>query len=356
LSTQPAAVEQAQQLLAEFRLYDRNVDVVSAWETISTQSNTSLPECVRHFERFPSVVAPDGNIARPDFTVVFTDNRAIVAEIAQFALRDESVDDLCRQIGRYDTLIQLPVGGGALAAVESVDVMLLVPLSLGTDAVRRIIRERLENGAHPYSPSAPPIIVQFALDQDPERYVFQRRQDPGNGTFRDEGRDDGARLSQWFGRSDVKVRPEHFREIKASRAFVNDPVPSLYLATFLWAKTFADRAAAIGEGRPVPLAVIPGTLAAQVREEYGLVRTTDAEKALALLGRGRLAERSGDGWVVYWTELPRGPAERDLAETLARRSVRPPRRSTADLYREATGAEPPEAPQQGVLFEPGEIA
>ena len=334
MNATPSSDEQIEHLLRDFRLYDRNVDIVSAWEMIFTTSTTDVPACVRHFERFPSVVATDGNPTAPDFSVVFTDDVGLVGEIASFARRDESVDDLCRQIERYDGLRQLPVGGGALAGVRHVDVMLLVPLNLGTDAIRRVIRERFEDGAHSYSPSAPPVIIQFALDRDPDRYTFQKRPDTGNGYFRDEGRDDSARLSDWFDRSDVNVKPERFREIKAARAFINDPVPPLYLSTFLWAKTFADLAAASGEGRPVPLAVAPGTLAGQLRDEYGVVRTQDVEKALALLERAKLAERTPAGWIAYWTELPRGAGERDLAETLARRSVRPPRRSTAEVFRD----------------------
>lgn len=350
MSVAPLPEEQAEHLLNEFRVYDRSVDIVSAWEMIFTQSKTALPRRVRHFERYPSVVAADGNPATPDFSVVFDDAAGVVAEIANFGLHHQSVDDLCRQIARYDGLTQLPVGGGALAAVDHVDVMLLVPINLGTEAVQRVIRERLENPEHSYAPGAPPIIIQFVLQPDPERYVFQRRADAGNGDFRDEGRDDLERLSQWFGRSDVKPKPEHFMEIKVARAFVNDPVPDLYLATFLWAKTFGDRAAETGEGRPVPLEIAPSALAAQLRDEYGVVRTADVERALGLLVRAKLAERSPGGWIVYWTELSRGTGERDLAETLARRSVRPPRRSTGDTFREVTGS--PKTPShQPSLFD-----
>jgi len=342
--------EQIRRLLQEFRLYDRDVDVVSAWEMIFTESRTELPKAVRHFERFPSILAPDGEPATPEFSVVFEDDTGLVAEIANFGLVDESVDALCHQIARYDGLTQLPVEGGAVAAVKHVNVMLLVPLNLGTDAVRRIIQERFQDPEHEYAPSAPPVIVQFGLERDPERYVFQRRPDAGNGQFRDEGCEPGARLSDWFSRGDVKPKPEHFREVKAARAFINDPVPPLYLATFLWAKTFADRAAESGEGRPVALEVVPATLAAQLREEYGVVRSTDVEKALALLQRAKLAERTAEGWTVYWTELTGGPLERDLAETLARRSVRPPRSSTAEVF--MAQAEPQRrVPEQGTLFD-----
>ena len=351
MSVGPLPDEQAASLLEEFRTYDRSVDVVSSWEMIFTESETALPAHVRHFERFPSVAAADGNPATPDFSVLFDDDRGLVGEIATFSLRNESVDALCRQIQRYDELRQLPAGGGALAAVEQVDVMLFVPIDLGTDAVRRLLRERFANPEHFYKPGAPPIVVQFVLQPEHERYVFQRRPDEENGRFRDEGRQEDARLSVWFDRNDVKTRPEHFREIKAARGFVNDPVPDLYLATFLWSKTFADQAGESGEGRPVRLEVTPSVLAGRLRDEYGMVRAADVERALALLTRAKLAERAPEGWIAFWTELPKGPHGHDLAETLARRAVRPPRRSTADIFREASGTATESQGQQTSIFD-----
>lgn len=349
MSVGPLPDEQAGLLLEEFRTYDRSVDIVSSWEMIFTESETPLPARVRHFERFPSVTAGDGNPATPDFSVLFDDDTGLVGEIANFSLRDESVDALCRQIQRYDELRQLPAGGGALAAVEQVDVMLFVPIDLGTDAVRRILRERYAEEGHFYKPAAPPIIIQFVLQPERERYVFQRRPDGGNGQFRDGSRDDDARLSNWFDRSDVKTKPEHFREIKAARGFVNDAVPDLYLATFLWSKTFADQAGDSGEGRPVRLEITPSVLAARLRDEYGLVRTGDVERALGLLTRAKLAERGPEGWIVFWTELPKGPHDHDLAETLARRAVRPPRRSTADMFRDSTETTQPQGQQTSIF-------
>jgi hypothetical protein len=142
------------------------------WELIFTESDTAIPPQVRHFERFPSVALGDGREVTPDFSVMFVVGTGLVGEIANFGRDDASVDDLCEQILRYDGLAQLPLGGGAFAAVSHVDVMLLVPLELGTAAVQRIINDRLLAEAHPYKPQSPPIIVQFALTQDSERYVF----------------------------------------------------------------------------------------------------------------------------------------------------------------------------------------
>lgn len=349
MSTPESHEEQLRRLQQEFRLYDRTVDVVSAWELIFTQSDTALPGVVRHFERFPSVTSADEHELTPDFTVVFTDGCGVVGEIANFGLEDASVDDLCDQILRYDALTQLPSGGGAYAAVRQVDVMLLVPLELGTAAIQRIINQRLADAKHSYKPKAAPIIVQFTLTQGSEKYVFQRRPDPGNGNFRDENREDDARLSVgWFDKNDVSVKPSRFREIKASRAFVNDPVGPLYLATFLWAKTFAARAASAGDARPIQIDVVARELAEQVRMEHGLVRATDVEHAMTFLERAKLARRSPTGWTAYWRELHQSGDDRDLADVLARRFVRPPSRAA---WQGLIPAEPtaPQATQESLF-------
>ncbi len=338
MSTPEDYADQIGRLNREFILYDRNVDVVSAWEMIFTASDTALREHTRHFERFPSIVAIDGSEVTPDFTVLLDSGIGLVAEVAEFALRDESVDSLCSQLDRYDSLQQLPAGGGAYAAATHIDVMLLVPVELGTAAVQRILNDRVLNPQHSYAPSVTPIIVQFVLAG--ERYVFQRRPDVENGNFDHSPLPVGSRLSDdWFDRDDVKVKPSRFREIKATRAFMNDPIPPLYLATFLWSKTFAARAARAGDARPVPISVVPAEVANQLRFEHGTVRANDVTRAMELLERARLAERSLDGWIVYWRELHSGGDDRGLADELARRSVRPPRASArAAARRSGTAA------------------
>lgn len=78
-----------------------------------------VPGTVRHFERYPAMTAPDGKPATPDFTIAFNDGPAIVGEIARFSLRPESIDSLCSQIGRYDTLVGVPGANGKIAPRRS---------------------------------------------------------------------------------------------------------------------------------------------------------------------------------------------------------------------------------------------
>lgn len=317
----PAAdlTECIERLLRAFRTYDRAVDVVSAFEMVYTSSQSELPGTVQHFERFPRIPVTDRNPLTPDFTVVFKDGGGMAGEIARIALPEESVDDVCSQIARYDELRQLPGQVGPVD-VSHTDVLLLVPLDVGPAAVRRIIVERYLNPDHPYSPAAPPCIVQFGYDEG--RYILQRLPDERNGMPRDGDRPDG--LSHWFTRNgDFRAAPSRFADIKAARAFMNDPVDALYLATHLWAKTFATDVGAAGAARPVRVAVRASDLAAELREQHGGVRSGDVERALELLTSAKLAERTAGGWVVAWEEL-RSPGERDLPHIIATRACRPP--------------------------------
>lgn len=322
--------ECVERLLEGFHHYDRCVDVVSAFEMLLTDSRTQVPATVAHFERFPRIAQQGGSPLTPDFSVMFADGGALVAEIASIALRDESVDSLCRQVMNYDGIEQVH---GVTGMVEPafVDVLLLVPQSVGVNAVTRIIDERLSNEGHFFKPSCAPCIVQFGFDQD--RYTFQRLLAAGNGVLREPGRPDG--LGAWFAVGNVNLKPDTFIDIKSQRAFVNDAMSPLYLAVHLWAKTFSAMAA--GAPAPVRLDVTAREIAAGLRAQGGGVRARDVQRALELLGTARLAERAPSGWVVAWEEL-RTRDTKDLARTLATRACRPPSRGVADRLREGERA------------------
>jgi hypothetical protein len=312
--------ECVERLLQGFTTYDRAVDVVSAFEMAFTSSQTGVPDTVRHFERFPRIADDTGTTLTPDFSVVFSDGGGLVGEIARIAMHENSVDSLCSQIAKYDALKQLP-GHGGPTDVAFVDVLVLVPQTVGVAAVRRIVVERYAAEGHRYRPSVPPCVVQFAYDDD--RYIFQRLLEPRNGVLRDGERPDG--LGRWFEENgDFKAKPSRFSDVKAERAFMNDPVDVLYLATHLWAKTFPTMAA--DAPRPVRLELKAADVAAELRDKFGGVRARDVERALKLLKAAKLADPTADGWVVAWEEL-RVTGERDLAHALATRSCRPPGRS-----------------------------
>lgn len=305
--------------------------MVSAFEMVFTTSKSAVPATVHHFERFPRVPDEDGNKLTPDFSVMFNDGSGLVGEIARLALHEGSAESLCDQIAKYDALRQLP-GKDGLVDVSQVDVLLIVPQSVGVAAVKRVVIDRYANEDHPYNPSVAPCVLQFAFDED--RYIFQRLLEPENGLPRDGDRDDG--LGRWFEENgDFKAKPSRFSDIKAQRAFINDPVDALYLATHLWAKTFPTMAS--GATRPVRLDLTATDLAATLREQFGGVRTSDVERALDLLETAKLADRSASGWVAAWEEL-RVAGEKDLAHALATRACRPPARGVSGRLEAAAKA------------------
>jgi hypothetical protein len=339
-------------LLQDHRLYDEYVDVVSALEWLFTETN-SMPDTVAHFERFPRLEGPDGNPVTPDFSVVFVDGTGVVAEIARIALHEGSVDDLCHQIGRYDALTQLPGAGGQPVDVSHVDVLLLVPLDIGTDVVRRVITERLLNAEHSYKPSHPPCIVQYVAQRD--KYVFQRRADTGNGELRDGQR--VPALGDWLARGDFKPPAAGFAHVKAQRPFMNDPVAPLYLASQLWTKVFPTLTAGatpIGDYKPLIRTV--SELASEVNAMYGYVGKTALRNAMAILVASRCAECLGiDRWRVAWGDLAHIGGE-EVGEVLARRTQKPPAkgpiRRLIEAYSDLGIPDPAieEPPEPGTLF------
>ncbi len=305
-----AAAERA--LLRGFDVYDQAVDVVSVFEWLHTET-ASVPSTVRHFERYPSVAADDGKAATPDFTVLFTAGAAIAGEIARFGLREESVDGLCAQLLRYDALGGVPDAGGRTARAD-VDVVYLVEMELGYPALQRVLHDRLADPGHWYKPRRAPVIVQYA--RTPERYVFQRLRDPLNGRLRDDGR--SPSVGEFLDEQSLKVPPAHFAAVKARRAFVNDSMDALYLATHLWAKTFPTLF-----GRPTGQAVTvhEKDLAGALREQFGLGKRADVAQALALLDRAGLAA-GGDArgeWNVAWRKITTARTG-DLHRVLAARA------------------------------------
>jgi hypothetical protein len=325
------------QLLGAFYTYDRAVDVVSTFEMLFAVSQTELPRTVKHFERFPKVTAGDGEDATPDFSVVFHDGTGLAGEVARLALHDESVESLCRQLLRYDSLKQVPSSGGQPEHISYCDVLLLVPLDVGVPAIRRILHERMNEPTHWYSPSVAPCVVQFGFDQG--RWVFQRPPDPSNGHLREEGRDTG--INEWLDMDSIKVKPERFADIKAARPFINDSVDSLYLATLLWTKTFATVASRLQGPPPILLSVTAGSVGADLRSKFGPVKTTEVVRALELLRTAKLAEQAPDGtWQIAWEKL-HSTREREVERILARRACEPPATSRpAALRRQLRGSLP----------------
>lgn len=306
--------ERERQMLAEFALYDEHVDVVSAFEWIFTDyAVQGLPDTVRHFERFPKIPTSKSSVT-PDFTVSYQDGSGLIGEIANIAQHENSVDKLCKQLLRYDSIHSLPGSQAALAETQgSIDVVQLVRFDVGLHAVRRIIDERLENPHHWYKPSKRPVLVQYARDDT--KYTFQRIPDPRNGVLKDTQRDPD--ISKYLN-SGLNIRAEKFTRVKSGRAFINDPIPPLYLATHLWLRTIPGYF-----GRTIgTVSITADEITRILNEQYGHIRISDVRSALSLLKMAGLAEEEESEWTIARSILGKGvEGDRAVQQLIARRAI-----------------------------------
>lgn len=147
------------------------------------------------------------------------------------------MDDVVRQIARYDDLHELPAGprhaGGeqSMVEVEAVDVALITPLN-GANATCDRIEELVNSGDVEFE--HPPMVLAWSFDGDSGSYTFVRPTRAINELPRDHGRD--PTLGKWLaaGGDELRGLPKHFAPVKAARRFMNDDPPDLYTATVLW--------------------------------------------------------------------------------------------------------------------------
>lgn len=307
----------------EYAHYDRRVDIVSVAEVWFTKSE-GLAGTVRHFERYPEFMHEDGEPVTPDFTVLFTDDTALVGELSDLALNQESLDKLCAQIGRYAALTEVPSGPRdahrhqPLQPVTAVDVVVLMKHDVANGGIDRI-RRAMEDDGHPYDPPHPPTVLAWSYDPDTGDYTFSFADREGNVRPRSHGRDPsiGAWLADPRNNDTLKGKPRHFVPVKAEGQFMNDGPPQLYTATVLWAKTLPALLAEVGETAPAEFDTDAATLAGRLRDDYGFGRAVDVKKALELLRFVGLAKQTDDGWRILYRDLSR--SDENLPDALLSR-------------------------------------
>jgi len=276
-----------EKLVADFRLYDRTVDVVSAYHWFFTET-AEMPATVSHFERYPKIAHEDGRDARPDFTVLFNDGSGLVAEIANIALHDNSIEKLCHQLLRYDSLRAIPGPQGQPVPVQNLDVIFLTPMDNADAAIQRVYRDRLMVEGHSYKPRRPPVTIQFGFTS--EKYVFQVWPDKSvNGCLLpSERKPDYAEFTE-----SLKIRPTNFNENKVRWAFVNDPVPPLYLASRLWSNVFSSFF------DPGDIETSGTHIVNLLQKHYGRGESQEVRAAMMVLEAAGLAAGGGGGsWSI----------------------------------------------------------
>jgi len=318
------------ELLGPFSVYDAHVDVVSAFEYMFCEA-ADLSQTVTHFERFPHIRIGD-KVLTPDFTVLFNDATGIVGEVASIALHEGSVDKLCKQLMAYSCLDVLPGPNGACISVTALDVLYVTSSETGLGAIRRIIRERVEDPDHAYKPARKPCIVQYSRNDS--KYTFQRISPQENGDLLRTGR--SPNIVDYLD-DDMKIQAARFAPIKVARGFINDSPPPLYLATDLWTRTWPSM-----YGRPdKPFKVAPATTAQALQKQYGYGNARDVKRALELLAKAGLAWRNRAGqWVVSRTLLGR-KGDRDVHRLIVERIIEERSRRQIAPARSARNADQP---------------
>lgn len=326
-------------MLTDFDLYDQYVDLVSIFEWLFTDTK-ELPATTRHFERYPSFKI-DGVTVTPDFTILLNDDSAVIGEIARISLQESSVEKLTKQIGRYDKATEVPSNSkGQLASVKRVDVLWLVPMDIGPDAVKRVIRDRLLDPTHSYKPQRHPVIAQFSRSGGDEfKYHIQHIPDPDNGTLPlTPGQ---LRLGDVL--RSLNVPMANAVKVKAQRKFMNDGVDPLYLATHLVVQElptmFGGRSAEVVD-------VDPAAIAEALRKQYGKGRKREVEEALNLLARAGIAREETTGWTVSMKPL-RSRSEKDVHKIIAQRATR----RTTSLLPPSAGRQRSASTQLGLFTE-----
>jgi hypothetical protein len=344
---------------ARYFQYDRRVDIVSVAEVWFTKAQGLAPT-VLHFERFPRYQHDDGNEVTPDFTVLFSDETALVGELSNLSLQAGSLESLAHQLWRYATLTRVPsaprTAGGQqpLQAVKAVDVVLITPLDVMNAACDRLAG-LVDDDDHPFKPDPRPMVLGWGYDAAEEKYTFVRPDRAGNPLVRDHSRSPG--LGSWLAEGSDTLRglPNHFLPVKTASRFMNDGPPPLYTATVLWTFVLPSLLGERGDDPPVDVATDVESLVARLREDYGFGRADDIKAALEFLKVARLAEESGNGWTVFYRDL--GRIDRDIAQALlheftSQANKRRPIRTAKELTEPAAVNEPEDKPER--LFPPEE--
>lgn len=315
-----------EELLKEFSVYDKAVDIVSCWE--SSLNYIYSEECDQfYFDRFPSPDAGDKTLT-PDFTVFFDESYGIVGEIKRTFPDDrEAILSELEQISRYDDDLGLKNAEGTQTVPETCDIVIIIEGSsapqIGT-RLNRIIKENEFNFTNN------PVLLRYHFNQDAlmSRYEFQRVTQL-EFEFQDEGLDVDDSLSNILGEEGeyptLSVYPKHFSSFKVRKPICNDTPPGPYLATFLWHKIFPEYLnedqyeiwQATNGQKEIPIELSVDGLTQKVNNYMhdGTVKQVWIRRALDFLCGADLAEKEqGDEYSIRFMGFVQDVGEENIQE------------------------------------------
>jgi len=316
-----------EELLKEFSVYDKAVDIVSCWE--SSLSYIYADELDRfYFDRFPSLDAGEKTLT-PDFTVFFDESYGLIGEIKRTFPDDrKAILSELEQIASYDDDLGLKHGGGGHAVPETYDIVIIIEGSsapqIGT-RLQRIITEEDE-----YDFTANPVLIRYHFNQDAlmSRYEFQRVTQL-EFEFQDDYLEAEDSLSYVLGEEGeyqtLSVYPKHFSSFKVRKPICNDAPPGPYLATFLWHKIFPEYLnedqyeiwQATNGQKEITVEVSVEDLTGKVNDymHNGTVRQVWIRRALDFLcGAGLAEEDDGDEYSIRFMGFVQDVGEENIQE------------------------------------------
>lgn len=296
-----------EELLKEFSVYDKAVDIVSCWE--SSMNYIYAEKFDRfYFDRFPSLDTGEKTLT-PDFTVFFDESYGLIGEIKRTFPDDrQAILSELGQISNYDDELAIKHAEGGYTAPDTCDLVIIIEGSsapqIGT-RLQRIITEENE-----FDFSSNPILIRYHFNQDAlmSRYEFQRVTQL-EFEFQDDDLDAEDSLSYILGEEGeyqtLSVYPKHFSSFKVRKPICNDAPPGQYLATFLWHKIFPEYLnedqyeiwQATNGQKEIPVEVSVDELTERVNGYMhdGTVKQVWIRRALDFLCGADLAEEDEDG-------------------------------------------------------------
>lgn len=245
--SQKRFLECTQNSIQNFTRYDKNVDIVTCWESFSKAYRRDFPEF--NFDRFPSYKTGDNRWMNPNFTIYFDDRYGIafLCYLRSGIAENESLfDKHIDRIRELDSDLKLEDTDGRMKTPKTTDIVLLSN-SDSSQTFGHKIDMRFEDGSLDIDSNL--ILLEFDyLEQGNSKYRFKRLSHPDQN-FRDDILPSAGKLSRRLSieKGEEKIEnikiplDEDFSELKATGVLTNKEPSNLYLACRLWDTVFKDK-------------------------------------------------------------------------------------------------------------------
>ncbi len=221
-------------LKVDFSNYDQTVDVISCWhsyfDSIYVKKSAGL-----FFDRYP--ILGDKGLT-PDFTMVFSEDYAIIADVARsIENTSHSLESKAAQLKNYDGCKKIRSGPGPNDWIEpkTIDHMLILHTQFSDRGARDLLKIQKKEE---YKLNSNLTILEYDLSQAyaDSAYIFKKVGIARNKRLRDKSLPKQFQLERLFGKElkSLNCTPDKFVVNKATHLFCNDSPCPIYLVARLW--------------------------------------------------------------------------------------------------------------------------